>query len=114
MSKARVRLYGPTQPYFRQELGAASMTTMTVRLLAVALLFSMPQAALAQSPPGQAAPAAATTRSDQLLKPEQLDALVTPIALYPDTLLAEVFMASTWLAPTRCVGVRVDVSSGGL
>ena len=23
MSKARVRLYGPTQPYFRQELGAA-------------------------------------------------------------------------------------------
>lgn len=72
------------------------MTTMTLRLLAVALLFSMPQAALAQSPPGQAAPAAATTPSGQLLKPEQLDALVAPIALYPDTLLAEVFMASTY------------------
>ena len=72
------------------------MTTMTLRLLAVALLFSVPQAALAQSPPGQAAPAAATTPSGQLLKPEQLDALVAPIALYPDTLLAEVFMASTY------------------
>ena len=72
------------------------MTTMTVRLLAVALLFSVPQPALAQSPPGQAAPAAATTPSDQLLKPEQLDALVAPIALYPDTLLSEVFMASTY------------------
>ncbi len=33
---------------------------------------------------------------DQLLKPEQLDALVAPIALYPDTLLAEIFMASTY------------------
>src|ERR1700733_5435830 len=72
------------------------MTTMTVRLLAIALLFSISQAALAQSPPEQAAPAAATTPSDQLLKPEQLDALVAPIALYPDTLLAEVLMASTY------------------
>ena len=32
----------------------------------------------------------------QALKPEQLDALVAPIALYPDTLLAQVLMASTY------------------
>jgi len=32
----------------------------------------------------------------QALKPEQLDALVAPIALYPDTLLAQVLMASSY------------------
>ena len=31
-----------------------------------------------------------------LLKPEQLDALVAPIALYPDELLANVLAASTY------------------
>jgi hypothetical protein len=33
---------------------------------------------------------------DQLLKPEQLEALVSPIALYPDSLLSNVMMASTY------------------
>src|SRR5215831_13085327 len=37
-----------------------------------------------------------TTTSDQLLKPEEIAALVAPIALYPDNLLAEVLMASTY------------------
>ena len=32
----------------------------------------------------------------QLLKPEELDQLVAPIALYPDPLLAEILMASTY------------------
>jgi hypothetical protein len=39
---------------------------------------------------------AATTSTDQLLKPGELDALVAPIALYPDTLLSLVLMASTY------------------
>jgi hypothetical protein len=43
-----------------------------------------------------AAPASTSDQSQQLLKPEQLDQLVAPIALYPDTLLAEVLMASTY------------------
>ena len=43
-----------------------------------------------------AASTPASTSPDQSLKPEQLDALVSPIALYPDTLLAEVLMASTY------------------
>src|SRR5208283_3831174 len=34
--------------------------------------------------------------NQQLLKSEELDALVAPIALYPDALLAEVLMASTY------------------
>jgi len=53
------------------------------------LLVLMPMSALAQ---GQSPPAAA---DQQLLKAEELDALVAPIALYPDALLAQVLMAST-------------------
>ena len=42
-------------------------------------------------------PAAASPVPDQpALKPAELDALVAPIALYPDTLLANVLMASTY------------------
>lgn len=69
------------------------MIAMAVRLLAAAFLFLLPHIAAAQSPPQQAP---APAQSDQLLKPEQLDALVAPIALYPDTLLAEILMASTY------------------
>ena len=64
---------------------------MIIRALAVASLFLMTPAAMAQTP-GSAAPG----DQSQLLKPEQLDALVSPVALYPDTLLAEVLMASTY------------------
>ena len=74
-------------------------------LIALPLLL-FPAIALAQTP-SAAAPAA----SDQLLKPEQLEALVSPIALYPDSLLSNVLMASTyplevvqaerWLTVTR-------------
>ena len=60
-------------------------------ILIFALLFLIPLAAHAQN---QAAPA--PTSSDQLLKPEQLDALVAPVALYPDDLLSLVLMASTY------------------
>ena len=83
-------------PGARRRKGGEKMIRMTGRLLAVALLFSTTQLALAQSPSYQTPPAAASGQSDQLLKPEQLDALVAPIALYPDTLLAEIFMASTY------------------
>ena len=59
--------------------------------LVLALLILTPFAASAQNQPP---PAAAS--SDQLLKPEELDALVAPIALYPDNLLSLVLMASTY------------------
>jgi hypothetical protein len=76
--------------------GRLRMSTITVRALAVALAVSMPLAATAQTapPPMQSAPAAAP--SQQLLTEGQLDALVSPIALYPDALLSEVLMASTY------------------
>jgi hypothetical protein len=65
-----------------------------VRVVVLALAFALPGAALAQTspPPAQQAP----TPSQQLLSNQQLDALVAPIALYPDTLLSEVLMASTY------------------
>lgn len=71
------------------EKGKVEMVRMAIRALAAALLLAMSHAAVAQ-------PQTAAAQSDQLLKPEQLDALVAPIALYPDTLLAEVLMASTY------------------
>lgn len=44
--------------------------------------------------PGSAAPAADTT--PEVYTQEQLDALMAPIALYPDTLLTQIMMASTF------------------
>jgi hypothetical protein len=50
----------------------------------------------AQTPAPQTPATSAPDQSQQLLKPEQLDQLLAPIALYPDTLLAEILMASTY------------------
>jgi hypothetical protein len=49
--------------------------------------------ALAQAP---IQPATAAAVDQQLLRADQLDQLVAPIALYPDALLAEILMASTY------------------
>jgi hypothetical protein len=44
----------------------------------------------------QAPPSAAATPAQDLLKAEQIDQLLAPIALYPDALLSQVLMASTY------------------
>jgi len=59
-----------------------------MQLLMVVAMWSMPGAVLAQ--------AQAPATQEQTLKAEELDQLVSPIALYPDTLLAEVLMAATY------------------
>ena len=46
--------------------------------------------------PPAAAPAAAPADTTTTLKPEQLEALVAPIALYPDDLLAQTLAAATY------------------
>ena len=69
------------------------MSRLLAQTIAFVLFLAFAQGTHAQ---GQSAPAPANTSTDQLLKPEQLDAIVSPIALYPDTLLAEVLMASTY------------------
>jgi len=75
------------------------MIKMTMRVLTAALLVSPPQAVLAQAPQqptAQPVQTAAPASSQQLLSAGQLDALVAPIALYPDALLSEILMASTY------------------
>src|SRR5882757_8158343 len=72
---------------------------------AFALLIATPVATIAQTTDNQPAPssqappsqsAAQPEPDQQLMKPEQLEALVAPIALYPDELLANVLAASTY------------------
>ena len=69
----------------------------TIYLITVLSALLIGQPALSQTsdqnpPPAAAAPSEPATT----LKPAELDALVAPIALYPDTLLATVLMAATY------------------
>ena len=66
---------------------------------AVALMFSAPIASYAQgippAPPGTVAPSAVDTKSDTYTQ-QQLDQMLAPIALYPDQLVLQILMASTF------------------
>jgi Protein of unknown function (DUF3300) len=66
--------------------------------LVAALCALLASPAIAQQPtPGAAAPQTATAPADApKLSADQLDSLVAPIALYPDPLLAQVLVASTY------------------
>ena len=61
------------------------MVAWLIRLVVLVVLSAPVIEARAQSLPPPAPP---STPSDTLLKAEELDQLVAPIALYPDTLLA--------------------------
>jgi len=70
-------------------------------LLALMIILATPLAAVAQgtgtqAPPSTAAQPPAPAPEETLLKPEQLEALVAPIALYPDALLANMLAAATY------------------
>ncbi len=73
------------------------MVLRRLAALVFALVIQSSASAWAQTQaPAAATPAAPPASSDQMLKPEELEALVAPIALYPDTLLSLVLMASTY------------------
>ena len=72
------------------------MFSMAMRVLTTALSFLMPVAAMAQTPAPQPPAAQPAATSQQTLMNAQLDALISPIALYPDALLSEILMASTY------------------
>src|SRR5262245_47823506 len=77
--------------------GTGRLLMSYVRAVILTLTLVLPAAsttALAQSAPPPAPSAPAQPPADQSLKPEQLDQLMAPIALYPDALLANVMMAS--------------------
>ena len=65
--------------------------SLALVLQLLSLLMLIPLTAAAQNEPAPAA-----TSREQALKPEELDALVAPIALYPDSLLSLVLIASTY------------------
>ena len=64
-----------------------------LRALAAVFIFLTPYAAFAQT---TAVAPPADQSQQQLLSAGQLDALVAPIALYPDALLSEILMAATY------------------
>src|ERR1700742_4285716 len=65
-------------------------------LLAVTILVATVSGASAQQPAATQPPPPASQLEQTLLKPEQLEALVAPIALYPDALLANMLAAATY------------------
>ena len=79
----------PRSRFEEEKIGAMRVIGVVVGA-AMAALMSWPALAAeedaAEAPPPQ----------DQLLSEAELDQLVAPIALYPDALLAQVLMASTY------------------
>jgi hypothetical protein len=71
----------------RRAVAVIAIAAVIVQISGVALV-------RAQEP--AAAPAAATEEAPAGIPPEQLESLVAPIALYPDALLAQVLVASTY------------------
>jgi len=69
-------------------------------LVSLALLAQMPAQVLAQTPPPAPAQAQASA-SSAVFKDEELDQMLAPIALYPDALLAQILMASTYPAEVK-------------
>jgi hypothetical protein len=67
---------------------------LKIGLVSLVLLCALHNSAFAQTAPPPAQPA--STPAEQLLNGQQLDALVAPVALYPDTLLSQILIASTY------------------
>src|SRR6478672_4001092 len=70
-------------------IGKSAMRLLVI-VLSLGLAVSLSSHAIAEEAPAE------THAQQQLLSEDELDALVAPIALYPDALLAQVLMASTY------------------
>ena len=68
----------------------------TAWIVAVAVALPGPGLVAAQQVMTTQAPAAGATATPARFKQEELEQLVAPIALYPDALLAQMLMASTY------------------
>jgi len=64
--------------------------------VALVIMVATAVGAARQQPTTTVSPTAASPSDQTLLKPEQLEALVAPIALYPDALLANMLAAATY------------------
>src|SRR5271165_1991999 len=86
-----MNIFGRAAGFSRLRLGRQSLAS----LLSLALLFvTMPQSLPAQDAQAPAQAAQAPPYKQQ--NPEQLQRLVAPIALYPDSLVAQILAASTF------------------
>jgi hypothetical protein len=74
-----------------------SLRSIAATAICVALAFPVPaQVPAAPSPAPSAAPAGAPAPGAKTFSQRELDQLLAPVALYPDALLAQVLMASTY------------------
>ncbi|MBX9827423.1 MAG: DUF3300 domain-containing protein, partial [Xanthobacteraceae bacterium] len=71
------------------------MKVLLTLLATTSLILAVGERADAQTQPSPA-PAAAPAQSQQTLSAGELDQLLAPVALYPDALLADIMMASTY------------------
>src|SRR5215831_12173719 len=67
------------------------ITARGIAILCMCMLILQRPYAFAQQPQPAAAPA-----GQQQLAPDQLDSLVAPVALYPDPILSQILVASTY------------------
>ena len=70
----------------------AAVTTRGTALLCIELLIALKNYAIGQQPE----PTGTPTGEHTLLSPDELNSLVAPVALYPDTILGQVLVASTY------------------
>lgn len=69
---------------------------LTACMIAIAASFITEQATAQTAPPVDAAQAGQSQPAAPVFSKEELDAMLAPIALYPDALLSQVLMASTY------------------
>jgi len=72
------------------------MSKFLAQALALILFIAFAPLASAQTQPAPAPAPASAPAQDQLLSAGEIDALLSPVALYPDNLLAQVLMAATY------------------
>src|ERR1044071_858650 len=68
------------------------ITARGTAILCIGFLIAQKPYAIAQQPQ----PATSAGQTQPLLSPDQLDSLVAPVALYPDPILSQVLVASTY------------------
>ncbi|MGT2473788.1 DUF3300 domain-containing protein [Paraburkholderia terrae] len=83
-------------PSKQQDQQAQTQPASAPASVAAAVPASVPAAASVAAPASVPLPASAPEPQAQQLPPEEIEALVAPIALYPDSLLSQVLMASTY------------------
>jgi hypothetical protein len=72
------------------------MSKFLAQTLALILFVAFAPVASGQTQPAPASAPASAPAQDQLLSAGEIDALLSPVALYPDNLLAQVLMAATY------------------